>query len=87
MFAVVQVILYSLLTGRPPFQHADPSDIWFQVIYSGQWLTPNIRSQPTAHVFTHLSDQALSLIDGLIKPQQMRLGCAQILAHPWMNAQ
>lgn len=23
------VILYSLLTGRPPFQHADPSDIWF----------------------------------------------------------
>lgn len=81
------VILYSLLTGRPPFQHADPSDIWFNVIYSGQWLTPNIRSQPTAHVFTHLSEGALSLIDQLIKPQHQRLGCEQILQHPWMLQQ
>ena len=81
------VILYSLLTGRPPFQQAESSDVWFHVIYSGQWLTPQIRKQPSAHVYTHLSEGALSLIDFILKPQEMRPTCEQILQHPWMQQQ
>jgi serine/threonine protein kinase len=80
------VILYSLLTGRPPFQRSEVGDVWFQVIYTGQWLTPSIRNQPSAHIYTHLSDQALSLIDQIIKPQDARPTVDEILAHPWMTA-
>jgi serine/threonine protein kinase len=79
------VILYSLLTGRPPFQQADNSDVWFNVIYSGQWLTQAIKKQPSAHVYTHLSNEALDLINKIIKPQEQRLTLDQILANPWMN--
>ena len=81
------VILYSLLTGRPPFQQAESSDVWFHVIYSGQWLTPNIRKQSSAHVYTHLSEHSLSLINAILKPQDRRPTCEQILQHPWMQQQ
>jgi serine/threonine protein kinase len=78
------VILYSLLTGRPPFQQAEHSDVWFHVIYSGQWLTSSIRKQPSAHVYTHLSENALDLVNRIIKPQELRPTTEQILQHPWM---
>lgn len=32
------VILYSLVTGRPPWVYPHPSDPWFKLIASGQWL-------------------------------------------------
>ena len=80
------VILYSLLTGRPPFQQSESTDVWFHVIYSGQWLTPQIRKQPSAHVYTHLSESALDLVNRILKPQEVRPNCEQILAHPWMTA-
>jgi serine/threonine protein kinase len=79
------VILYSLLTGRPPFQQADNSDVWFNVIYSGQWLTNAIKKQPSAHVYTHLSTEALDLINCIIKPEAQRLTLNGILSHPWLN--
>ena len=81
------VILYSLLTGRPPFQQAEATDVWFHVIYSGQWLQPNIRKQSSAHVYTHLSEPALQLINFVLKPQERRPTCEQILQHPWMQMQ
>ena len=80
------VILYSLLTGRPPFQQAESSDVWFHVIYSGQWLTPQIRKQPSAHVYTHLSESALDLVNRILKPQEVRPTCEQIMQHPWSAA-
>lgn len=79
------VILYSLLTGRPPFQQADSGDVWFSVIYSGSWLTPAIMNQPAAHVYTHLSTEARNLIDIIIKPQEKRPSCEIILNHPWLT--
>jgi len=79
------VILYSLLTGRPPFQQADNSDVWFNVIFSGQWLTQAIKKQPSAHVYTHLSAEALDLINLIIKPESSRLTLQSILNHPWIN--
>jgi serine/threonine protein kinase len=79
------VILYSLLTGRPPFQQADNSDVWFNVIFSGQWLTQAIKKQPSAHVYTHLSNEVLDLINNIIKPEAQRLNIEAILSHPWMN--
>jgi len=59
--------------------------VWFHVIYSGQWLTPQIRKQGSAHVYTHLSDGALQLINYILKPQERRPTCEQILQHPWMQ--
>jgi serine/threonine protein kinase len=79
------VILYSLLTGRPPFQQATSSDLWFHVIYTGTWLTPQIRNQTSAQVFNHLSDDALDLINMMIKPQNQRPTCEQILQHRFMT--
>jgi len=74
-----------LLTGRPPFQQAESTDVWFHVIYTGQWLLQQIRKQPSAHVYTHLSEQALDLVNKILKPQEQRPTCEQILQHPWMN--
>jgi serine/threonine protein kinase len=67
------VILYSMLTGRPPFTRPDEhSDVWFRVLYSGQWLLPQVRSQQPAQIYAGLSPNALHLIDLLIKPQHFR---------------
>jgi len=78
------VILYSMLTGRPPFTRPDDSDVWFKVIYSGQWLMPQVRSQAPASIFNGLSPNALHLIDSLIKPQHHRPTIDVCLKHPFL---
>jgi len=79
------VILYSLLVGRPPYDKPDINkDVWFQAIYTGRWLNRNIRAQPSAAVYAHLTPSAASLIDMLIAPQINRPSIDQVLQHPWM---
>lgn len=80
------VILYSMLTGRPPFTRPHESDVWFKVIYSGQWLQPQVRSQAPASIYNHLSPNALHLINLLIKPQHLRPSIDVCLNHPFLKA-
>ena len=80
------VILYSMLTGRPPFTRPDAdADVWFKVIYSGQWLMQQVRSQAPAQIYNSLSPNALHLIDLLLKPQHLRPTIDTILRHPWLS--
>jgi hypothetical protein len=53
----------------------------FKVIYSGQWLMPQVRSQAPASIYASLSPNALQLIDLLIKPQHYRPTIDQVLKH------
>jgi serine/threonine protein kinase len=78
------VILYSMLTGRPPFTRPDESsDVWFKVIYTGQWLLSKVRSQPPAAIYNGLSTNALDLINRCIAPQHERPTIDQLLKHPF----
>jgi serine/threonine protein kinase len=80
------VILYCLLAGRPPYTQPDASrDVWFRAMYSGQWLHPNVRSQPPAALYNGLSPDALDLIDSLIKPQHFRPSIDQLMRHAWFH--
>jgi len=80
------VILYSMLTGRPPFTRPDiNNDIWFKVIYTGQWLLPQVKSQAPASIYTCLSKEALDLINQLIKPQYQLPTIDQLIKHKWFD--
>jgi len=80
------VILFMMLTWRPPFRYADPTtDAWFRFIHTGKWLLPNVRSQESASIYNTLSPNALDLIDSLMKPQHLRPTADLILCHPWFD--
>ncbi len=79
------VILYTMLTGRPAYTAPIDTDMWFQVIFNGTWLHPSITNQPPASIYTHLSTEALDLIDQMISPQSQRPTIDQILIHPWFQ--
>lgn len=80
------VILFMLLTGCPAYKLPIRHDKWFDLIYSGLWRTSAILNQPTAQqIYGHLSENAIDLIDQIIKPEARRLTLKQILAHPWVQ--
>ena len=108
------VILYCLLTGRPPFVYPHTQDPWFNFIASGHWVRlleqakklnltstdgkPIDISQQTniseaeksqfqyVHIYSHLSIDALDIIDHILIPQHKRLSIDQILQHPWLQS-
>jgi serine/threonine protein kinase len=78
------VILYTMLSGFPPFTFADVSqDMWFKVIYDGSWLQPEVRLQQPASVYNSLSLISLDLVNQLIKPQHLRPSIDEVLKHPF----
>ena len=79
------VILYSMLTGIPPYTRPEDTDIWFKVIYTGQWLLPAVRSQAPASVYNTLSENSLDLINSMISPQHLRPTIDQVLRHPFFQ--
>jgi serine/threonine protein kinase len=79
------VILYTLLTGHPPFLQAADTDGWFHAISSGHWLTAQMRELPNARVYNHLSNPVLDLLNSILEPEGSRATCEQILLHPWMQ--
>ena len=84
------VLLFVLLTGRPPFRTPDSrTDTWFRWMSSGDWLVRE-RTWGGAHAalcthYTHLSANACALIDLCFKPQHLRPTADQMIAHPWMD--
>ena len=80
------VVLFVLLTGCPAYKVPTHHDRWFELIYSGLWRTSVVRQQLNLQqVYGHLSEEAIDLIDHLIKPEAQRLTLEQILTHPWMQ--
>ena len=54
---------------------------------SGEWKSDQVKNQSAASIYRHLSDEAIDLIDKIIKPEGKRIGLDEILNHPWMNLQ
>ena len=73
------VILYTLVMGRPPYQHPNADDYWFNLVLSGRWREDAI-SQSTIgrYVFGSASGDVLDLLDGLIKEEPRRWTWQQI---------
>lgn len=68
------VIIYTILVGKMPFQD-DNEAILFQKIINAEYELPD-----------HLSDEAKSLITGILKKNpEERLTLQQIWNHPWMR--
>jgi hypothetical protein len=79
------VILFCMLTGMAPYKCTADTDPWFHVIYSGAWLTQAVRLQDAAAIYTHIDDDALLLIDKLIKPQHLIPTADQILTYAFLS--
>ena len=85
----IGVILYTMTTGRAPFNKPDPTDVWFNKITSGQWLHELNTEQidRPQEIYSHLSPQCLDLMSNILCYQSTRLNIDQILQHPWFNIQ
>lgn len=74
------VILYIMLTGFPPYDHATISDQRFEIIVSGQ-LVEQLQNWDI-----HLGEDAGNLLQSMmqLRPQD-RLTLAQVMNHPWVT--
>jgi serine/threonine protein kinase len=82
----IGLILYTMLTGYPPFNSPTQHDPWFKVIYTGKWLSPDIFNQPNACVYNTIDKNALKFINKLIKPQHMLPTIDQLLNDPFFES-
>ena len=79
------VLLYTLVTGHPPFERAVDSDPWYRAISTGSWLHDDVISQSAAAVYAGVDEAVLQLIGRMIRPENDRCSLAEVHAHPWVQ--
>jgi len=76
------VVLFSLLTGHPPFEHARMQDRRYRFIAQGQ-LAEMLRALRLHHL---VPSEAAELITGMLHPDpDRRMSLEQVTNHPWMQ--
>ena len=80
------IILYTILTGYPPFNVPSlEDDAWFRLIYTGDWLDPVIKSKKIGNAYRDVDENALQLINTILKPEHQRPSIDDILNSTWLN--
>jgi serine/threonine protein kinase len=79
------VILYVMAVGVPPFKEPNFNDVWFSVIFSGEWLTERIKSQPPAASYRNLNPLLLNLLDSIFKPEYLRPTLQMVINHKFFE--
>ena len=92
------VILYTLLTGRPPYSSPVASDYWWRIISSGRWTRmgryavddlsdKERRGESVAReLFGWLSVDVVELLDGMMKEEGQRWTWKQVNACEWLQS-
>ncbi len=74
------VILYIMLTGFPPYDHATQADARFEIIVEGQ-LMDQLRTWEI-----EISEEAGELLQAMLQlDPRDRLTLQQVMAHPWVT--
>jgi serine/threonine protein kinase len=74
------VILYIMLTGFPPYDHATRSDQRFEIIVEGMLV------RQLSEWDIGLSTEAGNLLQNMLKESpRERLTLAQVMDHPWVT--
>ena len=74
------VILYIMLTGFPPYDHATMADKRFEIIVEGE-LIEQLRTWEI-----YLSDEAGDLMQRMLRMDpKKRLTLAEVMEHPWVT--
>lgn len=74
------VILYIMLTGFPPYDHATRADQRFEIIVEGQ-LMEQLRTWDI-----EISDEAGDLLQSMMKVNPRdRLSLEKVMNHPWVT--
>lgn len=73
----VGVIMYEMLVGYPPFYAEDPMQICHKIVRWAEYLVFPDES--------HLSPEAISLIQGMLCDPEQRMGFESIVSHPFFN--
>ncbi len=74
------VILYIMLTGFPPYDHATQADQRFEIIVEGQ-LMDQLRTWEI-----EISDEAGELLQAMLQlDPRDRLTLEQVISHPWVT--
>jgi serine/threonine protein kinase len=75
------VILFMLLTGRPPFHRASPIDKWYRMIQQGK-----LKAMLAIWKIHDISEAAVDLLQKLLKGSNynVRMTTADILNDPWL---
>lgn len=80
------VILFILMTGYPPFEHAQPTDYWYKELMEKNGKPANVKKFWKKHKDAKLSAEARDFIARLLAADpHKRLGIEQIREHPFMQ--